>query len=155
VGIGTLPCDWSRVLGWLLLLSVRFDGGSLQLEAETFPDDGIVEIGTDAVALIHRDRQYWIPFAALLDVTGTCRPTRNPEGSWSLRSVVTGWIDPAQEALQPDELIWHAFITRTGSSHSGVVREVDDAGILVETRSDSKWVRIPWKEVAAAVELLE
>ena len=151
---GEAPCDWRRALRWLRLQSLRFAGGSVDLGAEAAGNGESVRIGTDVVAVTVRDLGYWIPFAALRDVTGTCAARANSDVAASLRAVVAGWVDTELDPGDPDQMLWHSFITRSGRGYAGAVRRVSDAGIHLATRERSE-LFIPWDELGAAIERLE
>ena len=149
-----LECDWGRTLRWVRLRSLRFAGGEVSLAEEGARADGIAQIASDYVAVVARDRQYSIPFGALIEMTGACRARANERALITLRALVNGWVDDAPFPSDGDFIFWHMFITREGREHRGVVRDVSGRGVELETGRDT-FLFIPWDDVGAAVELLE
>lgn len=147
-------CSWRQALRWLRLYSLRFHGGAVDLGSDPPEGEGIARIASDAVAVVSRDLEYWIPFAALRDVTGTCAREANPVVAVSLRAVLSGWVDQELDPADPQQILWHSFITRAGRGYAGAVRAVSDAGILLSTRESPRLV-IRWEELGAAIERLE
>lgn len=154
-------CDWSRTLRWFRLHSISFDGGEITLESGDDQGEGIAQIGVDVVAVVYEDRQYWIPFAALRQVCGSCRPRPNTSSLLRLHTVISSWIDESwmDEAIEEDPadgdvISWYSIITRSGQEIAGVVLGVRAEGVQMQ-KADGERVSIPWAQVGAAVELLE